>query len=213
MNEITSVKFEPIESKPATSTMSVEDSARAIARQITNNYVKSDDSDVQYMQSEFNVLSSKKKPVSFETWVSGDVNRKMMLQSGADSALRKQYENLRSNFKTAKGKKLGSVDVPIIAGKVSKFTSDINSSIDSRLSAVEEHVEHMSVGLDDHTRHLKMLKEGMVNHTDVLKKIAKPTIDIDSSQIMKKFAENSAMKGPKKRILNEQMAKKVNESV
>tara|TARA_B100001758_G_scaffold241882_1_gene249315 strand:+ start:8174 stop:8815 length:642 start_codon:yes stop_codon:yes gene_type:complete len=213
MNEITSVKFEPIESKPATNTMSVEDSARAIARQITNNYVKGNDADVQYMQSEFNMLSSKKKPVSFETWVSGDINRKMMFKSGADSALKTQYENLRSNFKSVKNKKLGSADAPSTADKVSKFISGANDSIDSRLLAVEEHVEHMSVGLDDHTHHLKMLKDGMKNHTNVLKKLATPTTGINSSQIMKKYAENSAMKGPKKRILNEQMAKKVTGSV
>lgn len=43
------------------------------------------------------------------------------------------------------------------------------ATLKSRLSAVEDQVKHMSVGLDNHTQHLRQVREGLLNHTDVLK--------------------------------------------
>ena len=219
VSEITSIKFEPIETAPQkTAACSAEDSAREIARQITGTLSKTEDSDEILMQSEFRRLSTK-KPVSFEKWIASDVNRKMMMQSGAESALRSQYTNLRKNFGPSKSTQTGRSIVSTEATKP-KWTCNQDESIESRLSAVEEQVGHMSVGLEDHTYHLKMMKEGMTNHTTSLKKVidgmhnhtaalkvlSKPDTGLDSASLYTKYAANSA-RGAGKRVSNEDMAK------
>jgi len=224
--EITSIKFEPIHSKEVNAkfSCSAEESARAIAKQITNSYATDLDSDQLQMQSEFKSLSSKKKPISFEKWVGSDINRKLMSQSGADAALRSQYSKLCSNFKAAKVKTVQVNAEVQTNSELSTWSCDKEASIDSRLSAVEEHVENMTVGLEDHTYHIKMLKDGMTNHTTSLKKVvdgmhnhtaalktlSTPDTGLDSSKIMKKYAVNSAMKQGKSQLSSEQMLNRVN---
>ena len=50
------------------------------------------------------------------------------------------------------------------------WTADRSKPLNARLSAVEEHMEHVAVGLDNHTAHIRQIKEGLHNHTEVLQK-------------------------------------------
>jgi len=229
VNEITSVKFEPIpEAAPIESNLecSAEDSARAIARQITNSFVQDHDSDLMQMQAEFNKLSTKKKIVSFEKWVASDINRKMLMQSGAESALETQYSKLRTNLQTKRGKQVVGSKEMATTMKTSTWSSDKTDSLDNRLQAVETQVENMTVGMDDHTSHIRKIKAGIENHTDSLKKVvsgmhnhtevlktlSKPSTGLDSSALMRKYAGNSAKMNTANRMSNERMIAKVTDT-
>lgn len=229
VNEITSVKFEPIpevahiESKLE---CSAEDSARAIARQITNSFVQDHDSDLMQMQAEFNKLSTKKKIVSFEKWVASDINRKMLMQSGAESALKTQYSKLRTSLQTTRGKQVVGTMEMANNMKTPTWSSNKTESLDDRLQAVETQVEDMTVGMDNHTHYIRMIKDGIENHTDSLKKVvsgmhnhttvlktlSKPDTGLDSSALMKKYAGNSAKMSTAKRMSNEKMMAKVTDT-
>lgn len=51
---------------------------------------------------------------------------------------------------------------------MSSWTPNTKQPLNTRLVAVEEQMKHMAVGMDNHTFHLRRLKEGMENHTEVL---------------------------------------------
>lgn len=248
--------FEVVNDDPkprTTPSLSAEDTARNIARQFTQSSSALMDSDTILLQSEFRRLSKNGKLPSFEAWVGADVNRKMMLKAGAEEALRKQYDNMTGSFledmtKKAKSavrkftdgfshnsnKKKPEEDEDVKDGKPI-WQPSTSSNVSDRLTAVENHISHLSVGMKDHTQHLRQLREGMQNHTHVLQHtvdgmhnhtdVLKHTVEgmhnhtaalktlsadshgVNSKQEMKNFAMRSTQKG--RRMSNKELTDKL----
>tara|TARA_B100001540_G_scaffold284144_1_gene276220 strand:- start:50553 stop:51509 length:957 start_codon:yes stop_codon:yes gene_type:complete len=185
----------PRRNEPMTAEEAAAQFARQITRR-TN--AQAADPDVMKLHTEFKSLSNNGRLPTFQEWVGADINRKVMFKAGAERILEKQYQDLimekgkmtdwvKKQAAAAKagwaaynahGEKDTSTSTDDDDDKKgdsntgsefsSSWTPNTKQPLNTRLVAVEEQMKHMAVGMDNHTYHLRQLKEGMENHTEVL---------------------------------------------